>query len=227
MQNALSLRQCQIKHASLSLFRVRLSCHSCLECQAKGHIENLSSSSLWLNSSLLIFNLLHRITDTLDATFELEQKLLDKNAMPVLRDVQWERRMNRDMLVDIQPRMALRIISEPFFAAYPELLPEQGSTAAKKLQELSKEKKRMKFFRSEDNLLALGIDQFGKNFDLISKHLLPVATPLQLKTRAKNLCSKRESQDNPVRFLKSKKQLPTLISTVCINHPRGTCLHRI
>ena len=166
-----------------------------------------------------------RIIDSLDEVTRLERKLVERDAMPVLREVQWDRRVNRDVLVDIPPRMALRMVSEPFFATYPELLPEQGSTASKKLQQLVGDKKRVKFFRSEDNLLALGLEQFGKNFDLISKYLMPVVTPLQLKTKAKNLLSKREYMDNPVRVLKLTNELPPLDSGLCISVPRGKIIN--
>ena len=128
--------------------------------------------------------------------------------------------MNRDLLVDIPPRIALRILSEPFFATYPELLPTQGSVA-KKLQDLMIDRKRMRFFPSEDNLLALGMEQFGRNYELISKHLLPVATPHQLKTRVKNICSKRVDDDNPVRSVRNKKILPPLKTELCLTFPRG------
>ena len=141
--------------------------------------------------------------------------------MPVIKEAHWDRRMNRDLFVDIPPRMALKMITEPFFATYPELLPEQGNTASKKMQMYPNDKRRVKFFKSEDNLLALGMEQFGRNFDLISKHLMPVVTPLQLKTKAKNLLSKRECVDNPIRILKLTNRLPHLESGLCINQPRG------
>ena len=139
--------------------------------------------------------------------------------MPIYREA-FEPRRGKRIVVDIPPKIALKIFSEPFFLTYPELLPHQGILATERLQELSRENARLKFFRCEDNLLAMGLAQFGKNYDMIAKHLLPIATPKQLYTRAKNLVSKREDDSNPVKVLRRTNCLPPLVTSICINVPR-------
>ena len=66
-----------------------------------------------------------------------------------------------------------------------------------------------KFLQSEDNLLVLGIDQYGHDWLQIKKHYLPVKTLNQIKIRRKNLCSKR-SQDNVVKQYKKTGIIPVL-----------------
>eukprot|EP00795_Rhopilema_esculentum_P006233 gene6233-11645_t len=162
-----------------------------------------------------------RIINTIEEQSELEKILAEKNAMPIYREA-FEPRRGKRIVVDIPPKIALKIFSEPFFLTYPELLPHQGILATERLQELSKENARLKFFRCEDNLLAMGLAQFGKNYDMIAKHLLPIATPKQLYTRAKNLVSKREDDNNPVKVLRRTNCLPPLMTSICINIPRCT-----
>ena len=116
--------------------------------------------------------------------------------------------------------IGLKILSEPYIATYPELIPEQGAMAFDKQVEMEKEL-RIKFHKSEDNLIALGMAQFGKDFELIAKHMMPIATVKQIATRAQNLASKREEFWNPVKLYWKTKQLPALKSEVCINNPRG------
>lgn len=91
--------------------------------------------------------------------------------------------------------------------------------ASKELEQLSTEASRLKFFRSEDSLLALGVSQFGYDYELISQYLLPCKTAKQLKTRAKNLNSKRE-HENPVKAFRREGRLPMLTAKVAINKPR-------
>ncbi|KAK3097280.1 hypothetical protein FSP39_008314 [Pinctada imbricata] len=87
---------------------------------------------------------------------------------------------------------------------YPELLPSFSYLRQKAAPQ------RVVFTESEDNLIALGLEQFSafplyKN--LIQKFLLPVKTPEQIKIRIKNLaCAK--ATDNAVKFYKTKKRLP-------------------
>ena len=155
-----------------------------------------------------------RIIDSLNEATQLEMKLIEKNAMPIMKEGQLKQRTCRDLSVNIQPQIALRILTEPYFATYPELLPVQGRLEPR-------DAKRLSFFKSEDNLLALGVEQFGKKFDLISTYLMPAATPMQLKTRFKNLLSKREYVNNPVVLFKRTNRLPPLESGLCIKLPRG------
>eukprot|EP00794_Sanderia_malayensis_P009710 gene9710-10697_t len=103
-----------------------------------------------------------------------------------------------DFLIPMPVKCGLTMLTMPYFAAFPELLPKQGLLATEALDKVSNESQRLKFFKSEDNLLALGMSQFGNDFELISQYMLPVKTAKQLRTRAKNLCSKRE-YENPVR----------------------------
>lgn len=115
--------------------------------------------------------------------------------------------------------------TEPYFATYIELLPDQGMES-----HLGKKRvPRMKFTKSEDNLLALGLDQFKgpERFDLIHTHLLPTWTPKQIKTRAKNLGSRYINNVNPVAVLRKFKVLPELEAKVKIVVPRGFDLYFI
>ncbi len=117
-------------------------------------------------------------------------------------------------------RIGLRIFLDPYFATYRELIPTQGPIPTERLNQLALEPTRLKFFKSEDNLLALGLSQFGFDYDLISQYMLPTKTPKQLKTRTKNLSAKRESE-NAVKKYKRDKILPPLHSKIYIIQPRG------
>ena len=110
--------------------------------------------------------------------------------------------------------------TDPFFATYIELLPDQGMQAVKEQRRIP----RMVFTKSEDNLLALGMEQFSGpcRFEMIREHLLPTRTPKQLLTRSKNLCS-RYMNSNPVALFKKDKVLPELETKVKIVIPRGIC----
>ena len=84
----------------------------------------------------------------------------------------------------------------------------------------SKDSLRLKFFQSEDNLLAMGLAQFHRNYRLIAEHMLPAKTPKQLKIRSKNLNSKREPS-NPVKCLKRTGALQLVETRVAVHEPRG------
>lgn len=80
------------------------------------------------------------------------------------------------------------------------LLPRTGDTP-KQLNGL-----RVKFSDAEDNLLALGMKQHGKRWELIQEHLLPVKSPKQLQIRCKNLLSAR-APENIVKYYRRNKVL--------------------
>ena len=112
--------------------------------------------------------------------------------------------------------------TDPYFATFIELLPEQGMLPEKYLSTNNMRIRRTKFTTAEDNLLALGVQQFkgvGK-FDSISEHLLPTKFPRQLKIRTKNLCSSQQ-KFNPMKVLRKEGFLPWLESKVAILIPRG------
>lgn len=77
---------------------------------------------------------------------------------------------------------------------------------------------RAAFLQSEDNLLVLGLDQYGHNWGEIKKHYLPVKTTKQIKIRRKNLCSNR-AQDNVVKQYNASHKIPSLPS---VPAPPGT-----
>lgn len=122
----------------------------------------------------------------------------------------------------INETIAQLITTEPYFATYIELLPEQGMQQINGGTAKRSSFSRMKFIKVEDNLLAIGISQFkGKDkFALIAEHLLPTKTPKQLEVRVKNLCSSRE-ECNPVAVVKKENFLPELHTKVKIKVPRG------
>ena len=80
------------------------------------------------------------------------------------------------------------------------LLPRTGDTP-KQLNGL-----RVKFSEAEDNLLALGMKQLGKKWELIQEHLLPVKSPKQLQIRCKNLLSAR-APENIIKYYRRNKEL--------------------
>ncbi|XP_077868888.1 GON-4-like protein [Saccoglossus kowalevskii] len=95
------------------------------------------------------------------------------------------------------------IAHDPVFM-YAELLPICGLS--------NHPQKKHLFAESEDNLLALGLEQF-KRFDnwasLISQHLLPVKSVEQIKIRVKNLSATR-ARDNVVKLYKRHGTLPAM-----------------
>uniref|UniRef100_T1J6B0 Myb-like domain-containing protein n=1 Tax=Strigamia maritima TaxID=126957 RepID=T1J6B0_STRMM len=89
------------------------------------------------------------------------------------------------------------IFSESKVLIYPELLPVCGFSTAFI-------KSKVVFSEAEDNLLAMGLDQFFKLKDLachktIREHMLPAKTEKQIRHRIKNLKSSK-MPDNPVKF---------------------------
>ena len=80
------------------------------------------------------------------------------------------------------------------------LLPRTGDTP-KQLNGL-----RVKFSDAEDNLLAMGMKQLGKKWELIQEHLLPVKSPKQLQIRCKNLLSAR-APENVVNYYRRYKEI--------------------
>ena len=109
--------------------------------------------------------------------------------------------------------------TDPYFATYIELLPKQGAQPTETKDRL----RRMKFLQCEDNLLALGLNQFKGHarYELINEHLLPIKDPKQLQIRVKNACT-LHIQYNPVAVLKKDKYLPELQNTLEIMIPRCT-----
>ena len=94
------------------------------------------------------------------------------------------------------------LAGNPYFATFIELLPHRGLYIPTNSSKHQNTVQRMKFTDAEDNLLALGLQQFtGKDkYHLIAEHMLPTKTPKQLEVRKKNLCS-QNSQYNPVYLL--------------------------
>lgn len=93
--------------------------------------------------------------------------------------------------------------SDVFF--YPSLIPTGGFDCS-----IPKVKQRITFTEAEDNLLAIGYDQFSSfplHRELIQKFLLPCKTPEQIKIRIKNLSASKLG-DNIIKQLKRTKQLP-------------------
>jgi hypothetical protein len=82
---------------------------------------------------------------------------------------------------------------------------------------------RVKFTETEDNLLALGMKQFQRNWKLIQTHLLPVKTPKQLQIRCKNLLSNR-ANDNVVKHLRQTDTVWKLPAKVKVNLSPGEVL---
>ncbi len=160
-----------------------------------------------------------RIVDTFNQPSSFDFMIPQLEAMSKLREREKKPR-KPDFIVPMPIKTGLRIFTEPYFATFPEILPKQGLLATETLLKLSREAQRLKFFRSEDSLLALGMSQFGNDFGLIAEYMLPVKIAKQLRTRAKNLCSKRE-YDNPVRKFKKDNVLPVLNSKVFITQPRS------
>lgn len=90
------------------------------------------------------------------------------------------------------------------------LLPRTGDTP-KQVNGL-----RVKFSEAEDNLLALGMKQVGKKWDLIQEHLLPVKSPKQLQIRCKNLSSSR-APENIIKYYRRNKELWELPARVQVS----------
>ncbi|GIX68732.1 hypothetical protein CDAR_199522 [Caerostris darwini] len=98
---------------------------------------------------------------------------------------------------------------------YPDLLPVCGFYDFH-------EKQKTKFSVHEDNLIALGMEQFAdvKNpVDYIHTLLVPAKTKEQIKIRIKNSKVKKNSLDNPIKFYHVYKQAPVFQRTVRIFDP--------
>ncbi|XP_067666869.1 GON-4-like protein [Haliotis asinina] len=95
--------------------------------------------------------------------------------------------------------------SSPVFL-YPQLLPCRRLLSQEEARDM-----RLTFTGGEDNLIALGLEQFHglKNpRSLIQKYLLPAKTLKQINLRVKNMSSQR-APDNPIKyFQRNKKMLP-------------------
>ncbi|KAJ8304229.1 hypothetical protein KUTeg_017812 [Tegillarca granosa] len=92
---------------------------------------------------------------------------------------------------------------------HPELLPHGKLQVTPQ----TKKNKRVSFTEAEDNLLAIGMDEFKKlplYRQLIQKFLVPCKTDEQIKIRIKNLGANK-TQDNAVKFYKKNKTLPKFI----------------
>ncbi|KAK3595161.1 hypothetical protein CHS0354_002761 [Potamilus streckersoni] len=79
-----------------------------------------------------------------------------------------------------------------------------------------KDKERVKFLDSEDNLLSLGLEQFRHlplYCELIKKFLLPCKTVDQIKFRIKNLGAKK-APDNAVKFYRREKRAPDFARSI-------------
>ena len=123
--------------------------------------------------------------------------------------------------VAISDTIAEMFTTIPFFATYIELIPKQGPQN----EELQRRARRKKFLQCEDNLLALGLDQFkGKRyerFEAIKEHLLPIFDPKQLQIRVKNCTSMLKLKYNPIAYVKSEHRVPELENEMNITVPRS------
>uniref|UniRef100_A0A7M5WTZ7 Uncharacterized protein n=1 Tax=Clytia hemisphaerica TaxID=252671 RepID=A0A7M5WTZ7_9CNID len=123
--------------------------------------------------------------------------------------------------VTISDTIAEMFTTIPFFATYIELVPKQGPQN----EEMQRRTRRKKFLQCEDNLLALGLDQFkGKRyerFEAIKEHLLPIFDPKQLQIRVKNCTSTLKLKYNPIAYVKNEKRVPELENEVNITVPRN------
>ena len=81
---------------------------------------------------------------------------------------------------------------------------------------------RIKFSQAEDNLLALGIAQFAKDWKLIQAHLLPVKSSKQLQIRCKNLSSTR-AKENVVKYFRRTGEMWPFSTKIVSNVPYGEC----
>ncbi|GFU30788.1 GON-4-like protein [Nephila pilipes] len=98
---------------------------------------------------------------------------------------------------------------------YPELLPVCG------FREIF-EKQKTKFSTPEDNLIALGMEQFAdvKNpVEYIHALLVPAKTIEQIKIRIKNSKVKKNPMDNPIKFYHIYKQAPQFQRVIRIFDP--------
>ncbi|XP_046559961.1 GON-4-like protein [Haliotis rubra] len=93
--------------------------------------------------------------------------------------------------------------SSPVFL-YPQLLPCRRLLSLEEARD-----SRLTFTSGEDNLIALGLEQFHglKNpRSLIQKYLLPAKTLKQINLRIKNMSSQR-SPDNPIKYFRQNKNM--------------------
>ena len=89
---------------------------------------------------------------------------------------------------------------------YTELLPHYGLLSKSVIEATRPGCQRMMFTEAEDNLLALGISQFDKDFKLIHAHLLPAKSPKQLQIRCKNKTAAR-APENVIKHYRQTKEL--------------------
>ncbi|GAB1603012.1 uncharacterized protein LOC115215501 [Argonauta hians] len=122
------------------------------------------------------------------------------------------------------------ILKKPEIFPYSPLLPTCGSIPRMKLGNL-----KSSFTPAQDNLLALGFEQFGhmrsfKRCMYIRQFMLPCRTEKQIRARLKNLRSKR-ALDNPVKYVAQNMKFPvdfptaTLIQVEGLLCSQGTNLH--
>ncbi|XP_048255933.1 uncharacterized protein LOC124134138 isoform X2 [Haliotis rufescens] len=93
--------------------------------------------------------------------------------------------------------------SSPVFL-YPQLLPCRRLLTQEEARD-----SRLTFTTGEDNLIALGLEQFQhlKNpRSLLQKYLLPAKTIKQINLRIKNMSSQR-SPDNPIKYFRQNKNM--------------------
>ena len=102
------------------------------------------------------------------------------------------------------PVETIKILTLSPIFIFPELLPHVSFNGQK-----SSSGRTEKFLQCEDNLLVLGLDQYGRDWGQIKKHYLPVKTLNQIKIRRKNLCSNRAT-NNVVKQYKTTGKIPVL-----------------
>ena len=87
-----------------------------------------------------------------------------------------------------------------------ELLPHHTLLSKAATQAAQPRGPRTMFTDAEDNLLALGMAQFDRDFKLIHEHLLPAKSPKQLQIRCKNKSASR-APENVIRHFRYTKEL--------------------
>ena len=102
------------------------------------------------------------------------------------------------------PEELCKIMSSSPIFIYKSLLPHVQFSVQK-----SSSGRGEKFLQCEDNLLVLGLDQYGNDWNDIKRHYLPVKSLNQIKIRRKNLCSTR-APDNVVKQYKNTGKIPVL-----------------
>ncbi|CAL1274216.1 unnamed protein product [Larinioides sclopetarius] len=122
--------------------------------------------------------------------------------------------MKKSVLPTVSQHVKKTLATSKVFI-YPELLPVCG------FRDIF-EKQKTKFSAPEDNLIALGMEQFAdvKNpVEYIHALLVPTKTVEQIKIRIKNSKVKKNPLDNPIKFYHVYKQAPQFQRVIRVFDP--------